>query len=187
MGLTHAGKNRLADGNAVTYSDGLTREGKTVIRQLLENNLLLDVAHLHPQCFWELVRLSESPMISSHTGIKDIYDSPRNISLDQVKEVTMRGGVVGITFNPEMLTPSGEATRDDVFAHLDTVVQQFGAEAVGIGSDLCGYPSVTQGLEDITAVPSLIETMQGHGYPGKAVAQIMGHNWVRTLAAQNAE
>lgn len=181
VGLTHIGANRLADGNGVRYSEGLTRRGKAVIHHLLENGLLVDVAHLHPQCFWELMRRSEAPVVSSHTGIRDIFDTPRNLTLEQVEEMAQRGGVVGITFNPEMLGPSGRASLQDVFAHLDTVVQRLGPDPVGIGSDFCGFDSITEGLEDVRGIADLLDILQAHGYPHHAVARIMGDNWVRVL------
>jgi len=179
VGLTHAGKNRLADGNSVRYPDGLTLDGKEVIGSLNENGLIIDVAHLHPKCFWQLLDLTEGPLISSHTGIRDLFNTHRNISLEQAKELFERGGVVGITFNPEMLGPGGEACMEDVFAHLDTVVQKFGPQGVGIGSDYCGFDLVTEGLEDITGITSLIDAMLDHGYAHEDVNDIMGRNWLR--------
>ena len=179
VGLTHAGKNRLADGNSVRFPEGLTTEGKEVIRGLNENGLIIDVAHLHPKCFWQLLDLAEGLLISSHTGIGEFFNIPRNIYLEQVKEIFERGGVVGITFNPEMLSPGGAARLEDVFAHLDTVVQKFGPQSVGIGSDYCGFDLITEGLEDITGITALIDVMLNHGYAHEDVNDIMGRNWLR--------
>ena len=179
VGLTHAGKNRLADGNSVQYPDGLTLDGKEVIGSLNENGLIIDVAHLHPKCFYQLLDLTKGLLISSHTGVRELFDTPRNISLEQVKELFERGGIVGITFNPEMLSPGGEACLTDVFAHLDTVVQKFGPKGVGIGSDYCGFDLVTEGLEDITGITALIGVMLDHGYAHEDVNDIMGRNWLR--------
>ena len=179
VGLTHAGKNRLADGNTVQYPDGLTSDGKEIIGSLNENGLIIDVAHLNPKCFWQLMDLAEGPLISSHTGVRDLFDTPRNLSLEQVKELFMRGGIVGITFNPEMLSPDGEACLEDVFAHFDTIVQKLGPTGVGIGSDYCGFDLVTEGLEDITGITALIDVMLDHGYDRENVNDIMGRNWLR--------
>ncbi|MDZ7699424.1 MAG: membrane dipeptidase [Deltaproteobacteria bacterium] len=181
VGLTHAGKNRLADGNAIRYSDGLTPEGKALIQNLVEHRILVDVAHLHPTCFRQLMKSVESPIVCSHTGIRSICDTPRNLDLEQVKEIGERGGVVGVTFNPEMLVSGRGASLMDVFAHIDTVVQRFGPKWVGIGSDFCGFDMKTEGLEDIAQIPSLIHEMEVHGYPRQAVLDIMGHNWLRVL------
>jgi len=179
VGLTHANKNRLADGNHVLYPDGLTREGTEVIRVLSENHFIIDIAHLHPKCFWQLINLCEALIINSHTGARKVYDIPRNIDFEQAGEIVQRGGVIGITFNPEMLSPERKGAQEQVFVHMDTFVQKFGPDAVGIGSDLCGFDPAPEGIQDITGIPRLVEIMRRHGYGDEAVNKIMGQNWLR--------
>lgn len=179
VGLTHAGTNRLADGNTATHSDGITPEGREVIHILTKNNILIDVAHLHSNCFWQLLGLVEKPIISSHTGIRDICSIPRNINMEQVKEIVERGGVVGITFNPEMLSLDKDADIDLIFRHLDKVVQKYGVDFVGMGSDFCGFDVPAHGMEDITGTRDLIELMSSHGYNKDDINKIMGLNWLR--------
>jgi membrane dipeptidase len=179
VGLTHAGKNRLADGNEVACPDGVTKEGGELVRALKENGIIIDVAHLHPKCFWQLLELFEGMIITSHTGVKTLCDLPRNIDFDQAGEILARGGVIGITFNPEMLSPAGKGSEEQVFVHMDTLVQKFGPDGIGIGSDLCGFAPVPGGLEDISGISGLIDIMRGHGYADEAVKRIMGLNWLR--------
>jgi membrane dipeptidase len=178
VGLTHAGKNRLADGNGVRYPDGLSPEGKAAVRALRDNGLLIDVAHLHPKCFGQLLRMDEGPLITSHTGIRNLFDTPRNLDLEQIGEIFQRGGMIGVTLNPEMLTPAGEAGVGDVFAHMDTVVQRFGPAGVGIGSDFCGFDVPAEGLEDVSKIPAVGRHLLAHGYEKEAVEGIMGRNWI---------
>ena len=179
VGLTHTGKNRIADGNNVLHPDGLTKEGVGLIRSLKQNNVVIDVAHLHPKCFWQLLNLFEGLIITSHTGIREICDVRRNIDFDQARQILDRGGVIGITFNPEMLYPNGKGGVEQVFVHLDTLAQKFGPDGIGIGSDFCGFGSASGGLEDITSISRLTQIMRGHGYGDEAVNKIMGHNWLR--------
>lgn len=179
VGLTHGGRNRLGDGNAVSHSSGLTRQGREVVRRLRESGTLFDTAHLHPKCFWQLLREVETPLINSHTGLRELFDIPRNIDLSQARELIDRGGVIGVTFNPEMLSPDGHATLHQIFAHLDTLVQKLGPDGVGIGSDFCGFDEPAKGLEDISGVFRLKEVMRDHGYGEHAVGKIMGLNWLR--------
>ncbi len=179
VGLTHVGTNRLADGNSVMHSRGLTSEGREVVRVLLDNNILIDAAHLHPSCFWQLMDLVEVPVVSSHTGIRERCDIPRNLDLKQVEQIADRGGLVGITFDPNMLSPVSEAGVEDIFVHLDTVVQRFGPDHAALGSDFCGYNVISEGMEDFTGVKTLREYMKKHGYGDDAVEKIMGLNWLR--------
>jgi len=177
VGLTHAGSNRLGDGNNIRFSQGLTDAGRDIVRLLIENGTLLDVAHLHPACFRQMLDLVEAPIISSHTGIREVFDIQRNIDLEQAGEIFERGGIVGISLNPEMLAPEGTSEVNSVFVHLDTVVQKFGPDGVGIGSDFCGFDASIEGMEDISGIGHLVEELLNHGYGYRAVEKIMGENW----------
>ena len=179
VGLTHKGTNRLADGNEVMHSDGITPEGREVVHVLLDNNILIDVAHLHPSCFWQLMDLVEGPCVSSHTGIRERCNIPRNLDVEQIRQIYDRNGLIGIAYDPKMLSPDAEADIEDIFIHLDTVVQKFGPDCVALGSDFCGYKKVTTGMEDLLGVNTLKGIMEGNGYSKEAVDKIMGINWLR--------
>jgi membrane dipeptidase len=179
VGLTHRGRNRIGDGDGVPVPGGFSPEGMELIGVLDNLGLLIDVAHLHPKCFWKLLDIYNGPIVSSHTGIRTVCNIQRNIDMQQAKEIIGRGGLVGITFNPEMLTPGGRAKLEHVFIHIDVLVQKFGPEGVGMGSDFCGFDQVAVGLEDVTKIPQLVKMMLKNGYGEGAVDKIMGRNWLR--------
>lgn len=181
VGLTHVGRNRIADGNSIGSPEGITQEGMKLIRALDEHGLVIDVAHLHPHCFWELLGRYRGPVLTSHTGVREICDLPRNIDLHQARAILERNGMIGITFNPEMLSPERRAGIPLVFQHLDTLVQRFGPKGIGIGSDLCGFDLPTEGLEDITAIATLRGFMLDSGYGEKATGNILGLNWAEFI------
>lgn len=178
VGLTHIGTNRLADGNGVLHSEGITSQGREVIKVLIENNILIDVAHLHPACFRQILDLVETPLVSSHTGIRNICNIPRNLDMEQVRQIVEREGVVGITFNPEMLSTDKEADIELIFRHIDTIVQKYGVNHVGIGSDFCGFDNTASGMDNITGTKGLMEVMSSHGYKRDDINKIMGLNWI---------
>jgi membrane dipeptidase len=179
VGLTHMGTNRLADGNAVAHPRGITTQGRTVIRALERAGCAIDTAHLHPRCLDGLFDLFEGPLLNSHTGVRSIRDIPRNLSLQHARGIAARGGVIGITVNPEMLVETPWGRAEDAFRHLDALVQAVGSECVGLGTDFCGFDAPLSGLEDISKVGVLAELMTNHGYPMDAVEGILGGNWLR--------
>ena len=132
VGLTHRDRNGIGDGDGVLVPGGFSLEGIEVIRALDDHALIIDVAHLHPKCFWKLLDIFNGPLISSHTGIRKVCDIQRNIHMEQAKEIINRGGLVGVTFNPEMVAPAGRASLEHIFVHVDVLVQRFGPERVGI-------------------------------------------------------
>jgi membrane dipeptidase len=176
-GLTHMGRNRIGDGNNVQFPEGLTAEGKTLVEELGREGFAFDVAHLAEPGFRDLTRLCEGPLISSHTGVRALADIPRNLTRNQVAAILERKGVIGIAADPKMLTPSGEASIQDIFRHIDWIAQSFGADGIGIGTDFCGFHTVNAGFEDITRLSDLARIMREYGYPEPEIRKIMGENW----------
>ena len=154
-------------------------KGKEIITGLKDKKILIDVAHLHEKCFWQLMRMVEDTIISSHTGIREIYNIPRNLYLEQAAELIQRGGMLGLTFNPEMLAGPGRFGVERMFEHMDAFVQKFGPNAIGIGSDFCGFVEALTDAEDITGIQVLVQILLSAGYGKEAVNQIMGGNWLR--------
>ena len=179
IGLTHAGENRLGDGNNVFHPKGLTREGKELVKILDEKQFAIDAAHLSDPSLKDLLDCFTGTIISSHTGFRFFCSIPRNLDKDQLQAIFGRDGIVGITVNPEMLTGEKEADIEDVFKHIDWVTEKFGPEFVALGSDYCGFSGLCRGLEDISKLKNLEDIMEDHGYPEDAIKAIMSENWAR--------
>jgi len=179
VGLTHNGRNRIADGCRVPSPTGLTDVGRKIVLQLDRAGIAVDVAHLSHPAFDEVLDLIESPPIASHTGLRAFHDSPRNLTDEQVERIIERGGVVGLCAAPEMLVSTGGGTIDDLFWEIDYLVQKFGPSGIGIGSDFGGFSGSLLGMEDHTCFPVLASLMENNGYPPETVAGIVGENWRR--------
>lgn len=176
-GLTHMGRNRIGDGNAVPFPEGLTQQGKNLVKELAREGFAFDAAHLAAPGFADLVRLHEGPLISSHTGVRALADIPRNLTKAQVAAIIERKGVVGIAADPKMLSVSGKASIYDIFHHIDWIAQSFDTEGIGIGTDFCGFYGINAGFEDITKFTDLEQIMRDNGYPEQSIRAIMGENW----------
>jgi membrane dipeptidase len=177
VGLTHIGRNRIGDGNGVANPEHLTNEGKKLLKKLDAGGFAIDVAHLSDPCFWDVMSRFHGPKISSHTGFRFFCNKPRNLEEDQLKALFEAGGMVGIAADPEMLSMDNTASINDVFKHIDWVVQKYGPRHVGLGSDYCGFGRINRGLEDISKLLDLTKHFDARGYPAEAVSQILGGNW----------
>ena len=177
VGLTHAGRNRIGEGNAVRRPQGLSRQGRSVVKSMNERGFALDVAHLSDPCFWQVIDIFDGPIISTHTGFRSFHNIPRNLGDDQIKIIIEKRGLLGVTVNPEMLSPDGVSTIHTVFRHIDWIVQHHGPQHVALGSDFCGFDVENQGLRDMSEFTDLAEMLIKHGYAHEAVSDIMGGNW----------
>ncbi|SDM32214.1 membrane dipeptidase [Geoalkalibacter ferrihydriticus] len=178
VGLTHAGRNRLADGNGVAAPQGLSAAGRGLLRELARRAWIIDVAHLSEPALEEVLRGYPGPLISSHTGLRPFCDRRRNLSAAQAAAIIEHGGLIGLSLAPEMLNGSATADRAEVVRQIDWLVQRFSPQAVALGSDYGGFDGNCRGLESYAQWPLLAKDLQALGYPASAIAAILGQNWL---------
>src|SRR5205085_11707595 len=100
IGLTHARTNAAGHGGIFAASgsspEGLTPFGRDLVRECERLGIIVDLAHVNPAGFKEIVDLTTKPLIVSHTNARKFYDAERNISDEQIKMIGQRRGVVGV-------------------------------------------------------------------------------------------
>lgn len=180
MGLVWNHRNELADGIAdADAGGGLTPFGRAVLSEMERLGMAVDVSHLSPAGFWDVVKRAEKPFYASHANARAVADHPRNLDDDQLRAIAERGGVVGVTFNPAFLTGRNDATVDDVVRHIEHVASVAGIACVGVGSDFDGISRTPEGLEDASKIGRLAEALRGRGLRPEEVEAVMGGNMLR--------
>lgn len=89
--------------------EGLSAEGRTVVRTLNELGVLVDVSHAGERSFYDVLEAADRPVIASHSGARALHDHPRNLSDDQLRALASHGGVVGIVFCTAFLDATARA------------------------------------------------------------------------------
>jgi membrane dipeptidase len=138
LGLTHMRRNAAGAGALFSANgsprDGLTAFGRDVVRECERLGIIIDLAHINPAGFNEIVEITTKPLIVSHTNARRYYDIERNVTDEQIKMVGERGGVIGI--NAVLVSPHREeATIDRYVDHIEHVRDLIGIEGVAIGFD----------------------------------------------------
>jgi len=100
MALTHNTHTDWADAAAPLQprSNGLTPFGEEIVREMNRLGLLIDLSHAAPSTMAHTLRISESPVIFSHSSAKAVCNVPRNVPDDILRELPKNGGVVMVTF-----------------------------------------------------------------------------------------
>ncbi|MGE5509491.1 MAG: dipeptidase [Chitinophagales bacterium] len=194
--LTHSDPNELADGvNLGDKARGLTPFGRAVVSECRRLGIVIDVAHLAPAGFWEVLDLARDaavggddgppfPVVASHAGAKAVFDHPRNLTDDQARAIAATGGLVGVCFVPQFLNADApKACLEDALDHLDHFVRLVGPDHVGLGSDFDGVDFPVKGLESPAGRPGLVAGLKRRGYGDEVIGKVMGRNWLRVLAA----
>lgn len=180
LGLTWNYRNALAGGVGEQRAPGLSDFGAAVVRELNRLGMVVDVAHLSERAFWEVLEISQGPVVASHANAYRLCPHPRNLKDDQLRALAARGGVVGVTFVPgfvDLHAPSVERLAD----HVEYLCSTAGVEAVGLGSDFDGTEEPLPGLEDASALPNLTACLLARGFKEEEVGKILGGNWLRVL------
>lgn len=180
--LCHFSDNSICNTSSHRGSDpakGLTEFGKEVVREMNRQGLMIDLSHPSAQTFWDCVRLSEAPIICSHSGAKAIYGHDRGLDDRQLKALAENGGVIQVYTVADFLRPSG-ATIDDFMAHFNHCVEVAGAEHVGIGSDFDGGGGVI-GCNGVNDLVNVTVKMLEHGYTPDQIKGFWGGNFMRVM------
>src|SRR5205809_4741771 len=124
IGLTHARRNAAGDGGVFASSgstrDGLTGFGRDVVRQCETLGVIVDLAHISPAGFEDILAITTKPPIVSHTNARKYYNIERNISDEQVKMIGERRGVIGV--NAVLVSPrEEESTLDRYVDHIEHI------------------------------------------------------------------
>jgi len=178
IGLTHNISSWAADGNAETDSGGgLTSFGVRLVEEMNTLGILVDVSHISEPGFWDVMKVSQRPVIASHSNCRAVCDHPRNLSDGQIQALAENGGAMGVTFVPSFVSDTSPSI-DDLFLHIDHAIQLVGPDHVGIGSDFDGGGTL---VKDATVFPELTVQLCERGYSDEDVRKILGENHLRVI------
>jgi membrane dipeptidase len=105
MTLTHGANVPWADSATDTpVLGGLSAFGEDVVREMNWLGMLVDLSHVSPDTMEEAIRVSEAPVIFSHSSAKALCNVPRNVPDNVLQMMPKNGGVVMITFVPGFIS-----------------------------------------------------------------------------------
>lgn len=93
---------------------GLNDFGKQVISKMNELGMMVDVSHAGEQTFWDILSVTQKPVIASHSCVYALCLHRRNLKDEQIKAIAKNGGVIHLNFYSGFLDPAFEA-RSDAF------------------------------------------------------------------------
>jgi membrane dipeptidase len=122
LGPVHFKNNQFGDSSTDPDGQqwgGLSSLGKELVIEANRLGILLDGSHAHDDLVKEMILLSKTPIILSHTGTKSIYDHPRNIDDELLRALVTSGGVIQMNAYSSYLAKLDETPeRSKVFAAL---------------------------------------------------------------------
>lgn len=188
VSLSHYGTSAYAGGTGTT--DGLTPNGKELLKQFDAIGIILDLSHLSDKSFDEALETYSGPVLASHNNCRALVPGGRQFSDEQINRIAQRGGIIGSSFDAWMLGKEWVIGKSDpetvpltsVADHIDHICQLTGSsDHVALGTDLDGGFGSEQTPAEIkrfTHVQKLAGILSDREYSKTDIEKIFNGNWL---------
>ena len=162
------------------YTDvGLSIQGERFIRNLNRLPVAVDLAHMNEKTFYATLDIITRPPIVTHTCCYDLNPHCRNLKENQMKELRMAGGIMGITFVNKFLSEDpAMASVDKIIDHILYASDFMGIDKLALGSDFDGA-DMPEGIACPGDLPVLYERMRQRDFSEEEIRMIAGENLLR--------
>jgi membrane dipeptidase len=117
MTLTHNLSHGWADSSGDDPKwNGLNELGRRVIQEMNRIGMVIDVSHVSDKTFFDVIEISEAPVIFSHSGCRAVNEHRRNVSDEMLRSLAGNGGVIGIVFEVGFLSAEYAKARSELRA-----------------------------------------------------------------------
>ena len=196
--LAHEGRNNIAASCCMYDAEdrrsydpvldgpgGLTPHGKRFVREMNRLGMIIDVSHLSDASVWDVLAVSEKPVIASHSNTRTFPDMAntwkclRNPTDEQIIALAKKGGVIGAT---GALIGGKHPTLEDLLDRIDYLVELVGPDHVGLGTDSSTGRMIP--LDSRVPMGTMRDVAGGllaRGYDIEDVKKILGGNFLRVF------
>lgn len=158
---------------------GLTSFGREVVAKMNELNMIVDVSHASQKGFWDVLQVSDAPVMASHSNCYSQCAHPRNLKDDQIKALIKMGGVIGINICPSFLEENEDkACIKSVIRHIDYALSLGAEDNLCLGSDFDGIDATPFDLTCAGDYLRLIEAMEKENYSTELIDKITYKNFI---------
>ncbi|MEP5151559.1 membrane dipeptidase [Planktotalea sp.] len=209
MQLTYNNQSLLATGCYEDDDTGLTRMGKQVVQEMNHVGMVVDMSHSADRSTLEAIEHSSRPIAITHANPHWWHPALRNKSDEVLMALTGAGGMLGFSVYPHHLKDGPACTLQSFCEMVAEAASRYGAEHLGIGTDLCqdqpdsivewmrvgrwskvidygegsasdaGFPPMPSWFNDNRDFGNVSQGLIDVGFAQAEVDGIMGGNWLR--------
>lgn len=192
-------------------SHGLSDFGRQVIGRMNDLGMIVDCAHVSDDVMRQVLDVSRSPIVFSHSNARTLCGHRRNAPDDVLARIAETDSLIMATFVPDFICRKGQdwaetlrRGRDEGPAsdppqdpdgqpiprgtlaqycdHLDYLRDRAGPAHIGVGSDFFGGPQ-GEGLKDVACFPHIFAELIRRGWPKAHLRKLAGENFLRVFRA----
>ena len=171
-------KNPLT-GSHIT-GGGLTDLGKEYVREAQRLGMLVDVSHISDEGFWDMMKITNAPIIATHSNSRAVFNNSRNLTDDMFRAICETGGVAGYNACAEFTgeKPTVDTICDHIFHFLELDPS---GRHIALGGDLDGVTEMPEGFEGVQSWPVLAQRLMERGMDRQMVDDIFWNNAIGVM------
>ena len=154
---------------------GLTDMGKEYVREAQRLGILVDVSHISDEAFWDILKITEAPVIATHSNSRTVWNNSRNLTDDMFRAICNSGGVAGFNQCDEFVgvQPDLDAACRH-FLHFMELDPE--GKHIALGADLDGCDVLPRGFDGVQSYPALADKLHSFGLSENNLFDIYWNN-----------
>ena len=166
-------KNPLT-GSHVT-GGGLTDQGREFVKEAQRLGILIDVSHISDEGFWDIIKITQAPIVATHSNSRSVWNNSRNLTDDMFRAIVEIGGVAGYNACADFTgeNPTLDTVCDHIFHFME--LDPTGRH-IALGGDLDGVSHMPAGFEGVQSWPALAARLMERGMNEATVRDIYWNN-----------
>ena len=161
---------------------GLTDMGRAYVKEAQRLGMTIDVSHISDEGFWDIMKITEKPVIASHSSSRAVWDSSRNLTDDMFRAIAETGGVAGINLYESFLGEEGKTSIDTVCDHIFHFLELDNeGRHIALGGDLDGCDPLVGGFGGIQGYGKLAERLLERGLTESIIHNIFWNNAIGVI------
>ena len=171
-------KNPLTGSNVT--GGGLTDLGREYVKEAQRLGMRVDVSHISDEGFWDILKITEAPILATHSNSRTVHNHSRNLTDDMFRAIRETGGVAGYNacrdFTGE--NPNLDTVCDHILHFLELDPD---GKHIALGGDLDGVETMPDGFEGVQSYPALARKLLDRGLTEENVMDIFWNNAIRVM------
>ena len=167
-------ENNPLTGSHVT-GGGLTGLGAAYVKEAQRIGMIIDVSHISDQGFWDIMDITEAPIIATHSNSRTVCAVSRNLTDEMFLQICRTGGVTGINLYGAFLgnDPTLDTVCDHIFYYLELDPS---GKHIAIGADLDGCDALPRRFNGVQDYPRLAQHLLQRGLNEEIIYDIFWNN-----------
>ena len=158
---------------------GLTDLGREYVKEAQRLGMIIDVSHISDEAFWDIMEITDKPVIASHSNSRSVCPVSRNLTDDMFRAICRSGGVAG--FNMCAPFVGEDPDLDTCAEHFIHFLELGGEKHIALGGDLDGCDVLPRGFDGVQDYPKLADKLLERGLSEAQVYDIFWNNAMEVM------